>query len=577
MMYNVKTGKTYTIDDVSDFSIVNKEGKEIRNIPVEHDTRSLLNLVNKGLFSDYDYMPVTSKDIAQGVAAGIEANSGTYAIMKLIGTAAGAGAGMPGLGFMLSNLGVEIYETAKQVHMSGSPKEFWNDFVGNVQTIAEDRDSAFMSFLDGAGIGSSYFAKGAHESLYKDWDDTLQENGWYGFGDFAGNIVRMSATIAAFGGSTAFKSANAIKLAGISSKLDLTKAATQSIANVASWSRVSSGLITDFTLVDGLEDMGARLGNGKEVWESAGLATLNGLASGAAGAFTLKAIPAFARLAAPKLVSAFENSGMINALGNGAENALWYKMRNDLASVATGEEYETDPMTTAMMFGGGFLLSGIAHKLSGRGLQKEANDTFNPLQIEYSNADKRNALRSYCEKGDLQIEYSNADRRNALRSYYEKGAFDNTAKVLRKEEAVALASALAARDRIMMTNHPSYKSFEDATQKEYFNQKNLHFWRDSIRDVGSNYKQRLDVNPEGWKMSSLMQRSTMKNTGEINMSKAAGDVVRENYRLMESMGLNKQEISDLSAQAFELAGGKNKQVGNFEIRQAFSKVLGGKI
>ena len=560
MMYNVKTGKTYTIDDVSDFSIVNKEGKEIRNIPVEHDTRSLLNLVNKGLFSDYDYMPVTSKDIAQGVAAGIEANSGTYAIMKLIGTAAGAGAGMPGLGFMLSNLGVEIYETAKQVHMSGSPKEFWNDFVGNVQTIAEDRDSAFMSFLDGAGIGSSYFAKGAHESLYKDWDDTLQENGWYGFGDFAGNIVRMSATIAAFGGSTAFKSANAIKLAGISSKLGLTKAATQSIANVASWSRVSSGLITDFTLVDGLEDMGARLGNGKEVWESAGLATLNGLASGAAGAFTLKAIPAFARLAAPKLVSAFENSGMINALGNGAENALWYKMRNDLASVATGEEYETDPMTTAMMFGGGFLLSGIAHKLSGRGLQKEANNTFNPIASDAANG-----------KSQLQ------NQRDILMSIPEYNVFDNTAKILRKEEAVALASALAARDRIMMTNHPSYKSFEDATQKEYFNQKNLHFWRDSIRDVGSNYKQRLDVNPEGWKMSSLMQRSTMKNTGEINMSKAAGDVVRENYRLMESMGLNKQEISDLSAQAFELAGGKNKQVGNFEIRQAFSKVLGGKI
>lgn len=554
-MYNTKTGETYSIDDVDEFSIVDSEGRERENIPVEHDTRSLLNLVSKGLFSNYDYMPVTNKDIAQGVAAGIEANSGTYAIMKLIGTTAGAGAGMPGLGFMLSNLGVEIYETAKQVHMSGSPKEFWNDFVGNVQTIAEDHDSAFMSFLGGAGIGPSYFARGAHESLYKDWDDTLQENGWYGFGDFAGNIVRMSATIAAFGGSTAFKSADAIKLAGISSKLGLTKAATQSIANTASWSRVSSALITDFTFVDGLEDMGARLGNGKEVWESAGLATLNGLASGAAGAFTLKAIPAFARLAAPKLVSAFENSGMINALGNGAENALWYKMRNDLASVATGEEYETDPMTTAMMFGGGFLLSGIAHKLSGRGLQKEANDTFNPLQIEYSNADKRNELRSY----------------------YEKGAFDNTAKILRKEEAVALASALAARDRIMMTNHPSYKSFEDATQKEYFNQKNLHFWRDSIRDVGSNYKQRLDVNPEGWKMSSLMQRSTLPNTGEINMSKAAGDVVRENYRLMESMGLNKQEISDLSAQAFELAGGKNKQVGNFEIRQAFSKVLGGKI
>ena len=181
-------------------------------------------------------------------------------------------------------------------------------------------------------------------------------------------------------------------------------------------------------------------------------------------------------------------------------------------------------------------------------------------------------------KGDPRlIEYSNAERRNILKSLPQNEIFDNTGKVLRKEEAVALASALAARDRIMMTNHPSYKSFEDATQKEYFNQKNLHFWRDSIRDVGSNYKQRLDVNPEGWKMDNLSQVTAFGGFDDYNMSKTATEVVKENYKLMAKIGLSKEQIANVSAKAFNLASGgnKDKRIGNFEIRSAFNQALRG--
>lgn len=541
MMYNTKTGKSYTIDEVSEFEFVDNEGKVIGNAPVEHNTRSLLNLAQQGLFSDYDYMPVTSKDIAQGVAAGIEANSGAYAIAKLVGTVAGSVAGNIGLGFMLSNLGVELYETARQWCLGDDPKAFWNEFTSNVQEISED--TGFMRFLDGAGIGSSYFAKGAHETLYEDWADKLEKTGSYAAGNLIGNLVKSIATISAFGGGGSELTAQ------------------------QSWAKTSSALITDYTLTDSLSEMGQRIGNGTEVWEAARIGTLNGLASGAAAAFTLKAIPALARLAAPKLISAYENSGMINALANGAENVAWYKIRNDLAAVATGEEFETDPMTTAVMFGAGFGLSYLGHKFSGRGIQEEADNTFRPIaQINY-------------REPKALLEFKDVERNNILRSLPKNGHFDNHGVVLRPEESAVIANALAARDRIAMLNDPTLREFENRIQKEYFSAKQLQFYRDSVLDIASNYKERIPVNPEGWKMGGFMQRQAIENTGDINMSKAAIDVVNDNYELMSNIGLDKQQIADLSVKAFKLAKTKSKSgnVGNFEMRQAFSEVLGGSI
>jgi len=142
-----------------------------------------------------------------------------------------------------------------------------------------------------------------------------------------------------------------------------------------------------------------------------------------------------------------------------------------------------------------------------------------------------------------------------------------------------IANALAARDRIAMLNDPTLREFENRIQKEYFSAKQLQFYRESALDIASNYKERIPVNPEGWKMSGFMQRQAMENTGDINMSKAAIDVVNDNYELMSNIGLDKQQIADFSAKAFKLAKTKSKNgnVGNFEIRQAFSEVLGGSI
>ena len=82
LIYNERTGKTFDIDDVSQIDIVTREGIPVERYNIRHDTRSLLSLAQAGLFSDYEYMPVTTKDIAQKTALGMEVRSGTYGIIR---------------------------------------------------------------------------------------------------------------------------------------------------------------------------------------------------------------------------------------------------------------------------------------------------------------------------------------------------------------------------------------------------------------------------------------------------------------------------------------------------------------
>lgn len=519
MMYNMKTGETFDINDVSAFEMVTPEGEVKETIDVKHDTRSLLNLVNKGMFSDYDYMPVTSKDIAQMTALNMETDSGTYGMMRLIagvGGAIGFGTAGAGMGLMAANLGIEMYEVAKNNVLAGNPKDFWNKFVNNVNEIKESDDS-FMRFLDGAGMGSSYFSAGASESLYKDWGDMLDQNGWYTAGAIAGTITRVTASIAAFGGLTPELSA------------------TQS------WANVSNGLITDISLSEGLADCGKRVGNGMEVYEAAKLGTLVGLSSGVAAAFTLKAVPWMARTMAPEIAKAFSTSSMVNALANGAENAAWYGLSQTLASIATGEERPIEPLTTGIMFGAGFGLSYLGHKFSTRGFQDEAVDKLD------------------------------------IRNLPDEVFFDNTKKQLSKDETIEISRAMLARDRMMNNQYADAQSFNKAVKEEYAFAKSINLSDNSAEEITKNYASRaqyMDMKryAEAAKTGNKMGASPYAD----KMSLAAKDVMEENFTLLTKLGLANDEIEAIASIAYENAASKTKgQVGNYEIRKAFNEVLGG--
>lgn len=590
-MYNIKTGQTYNIDEVNSFNIVDREGNTMKQIPVEHDTRGLLNLVNKGMFSDYDYMPVTSKDMAQMVALNMEANSGSYAIAKLIGTVVGGATPIgAGLGFMLTNLGTEIYETAKTWGMKDNPREFWNTFVNNVNEI-KDNDDSFVRFLDGANIGSSYFSKGASEALYKDWGDVISQNGSYTAGNVIGNIVKTTAAISAWGAGAKGASAS------------------------QNWSKISSALMTDYWLSDSLGEMGRQIGVGTEVWESVKIGALNGLASGAAAWATLKTIPWIARTVVPELVSAYQNYGAVNALTNAGENALWYAGRQALGSMLTGEDYAIDPLTTGTMFGLGFFLSYGGYRLSQPKLRQEAMDRFKQLpkeytpsthQLEFSNADVRNrpfssffgqtdetisklnpkeyvttvdskgkkqtVLLDYKQykalenKQALMLEYKNADSRNMPISFW-----DNTSKELRPEETLELGKALAARDRVFMRVEPTAQSFIRNFTEDYEIVKKVTPSLTTAESVATNYKGRVSTLWDSG-MDTMSAKAVMPN----DMSKAAQEIVMENLSMLAQQGIIKDQAdaTRIARLVYETAKKKGGNAGNFEVRQAFAEIIG---
>jgi hypothetical protein len=548
MMYNARTGETFEIGNVSRFNILTPEGQPIETIDVKHDTRSLLSLVDKGMFSDYDYMPVTTKDVAQLTALGMETSAATYGAIRMIGGVGGAviagmtfGAGAvaagAGLAFMVDGLKLEAFEFVKNSLKKDSPKEFWNDFVNNVNEI-KNEDSGFMRFLEGAGIGSSYFSSGASEALYDEWGDVLKKGGSYTAGNVLGTIARVTAGVAAFGGM----------------KPDL--------AVGQGWANTSSGLIADMSIADGLSEMGNKIGNGTEVWEAVKVGGLVGLASGVAGGATLKIFPWVARSMAPQLVTAFNNSSMVNAVSNGAENVAWYGISQSLAETFTGEDRPIDPKTMGFMFGAGFGLSYLSHKFSTKAFEDEAMAKFSPEQeaaLAYRpDPSVANPVPAY------------------LRNLPRETFFDNTAKQMNKEETVEIARALTARDRIMSKTYQSETEFVDSVNKEYANAKGVNMYRENALSVAKDYAARNGTTTSGWKMMQFINKSQMSKSDPINMSQAAKDVINENMSMLSKMGLDDAEIDAVASQAFEVAFKRTKgQVGNYEIRQSFNEVLGG--
>jgi len=540
MMYNARTGETFEIGDVSKFNILTPEGQPIETIDVKHDTRSLLSLVDKGMFSDYDYMPVTTKDVAQLTALGMETSAGTYGVVKMLAGLGGAvfgGSVGAGAMAMLTGLGVEAFEFAGNALKADKPKEFWNEFVNNVNEI-KNEDSGFMRFLEGAGIGSSYFSGGASEALYDEWGDVLKKGGSYTAGNVLGTIARVTAGIAAFGGM----------------KPDL--------AVGQGWANTSTGLIADMSIADGLSEMGNKIGVGTEVWEAVKVGGLVGLASGMAGVSTLKVIPWMARSLAPQLVTAFNNSSMVYAVSNGAENAAWYGIRQSLAKIFTGEDRPIDPKTMGIMFGAGFGLSYLSHKFSTRAFEDEAMAKFSPEQ---------EAALNYRPDPTVANELP-AYLRNLPRETF----FDNTAKQLNKEETVEIARALTVRDKVMNKTYQTETEFIDSINKEYANAKGINMYRENALSISKDYAARNGTTTSGWKMMNFINRSQMSKSDPINMSQAAKDVINENMSILSKMGLGDAEIDAVASQAFEIASSRTKgQVGNYEIRQAFSEVLGG--
>lgn len=522
LIYNERTGKTFDIDDVSQIDIVTREGIPVERYNVRHDTRSLLSLAQAGLFSDYEYMPVTTKDIAQKTALGMEVRSGTYGIIR---TAAGVAGGVlggvkgAGLAYTLTNLGLEAFEYGANYLKKDKPKEFWNEFVNNVNEI-KDEDSGFMRFLEGYGMSQTYFSKGASEALYQEWGDVLKTSGSYTAGNIIGALVKGTAAVAAFGG----------------------------MSEGASWANVSNGLVADLSLTDGLSEMGSRIGNGMEVYESLKAGFTVGLISGATGAVTMKALPYMFRNLAPEITKIYHGSSMFHAMSNAAETAAWYSISQTASGMALGEDRPIDLATMGIMFGAAFGLSFLGHKLSSRHIKEEAVEKVLGVPKEQM------------DEGFKQ-------------AYY---IYDNTAVEKSKEESLWIARQWNAMDRATNTQYVSEAELKNAVNARHLSDKNYNLSEDTLNTIAGEVKNRSPYAGTAW--GAVEREGGAVTVGKLQreLSDAALEVLNESTDRLLKLGISPDKVSSIRNKVVEKAGGLTKgRIGNFEIRHAFEEIMGG--
>ena len=310
--------------------------------------------------ANYNYMPVTRKDIASSVASSIEANAGLYTTTKIAGTILG---GIFGGGAFGAVVGSAIPDLIAVWHNSTkSNDEFWSDALQNYKEL--QNEGKMQQFFSGAARGMSYVA-GAD----------------IGFKDIGYNKEGVNY-VPAFGEplyeslprSTVYDVGNVIgTIANFATGFATASAAKYSFPKFFIGSEATRGLGTEV-----MEEMG--------IGSDASTIIKNGVASSAISAFS--AWSGFSLM--PKVMSALPWKYLTGNVGTWMESTIKPVVNSSLefGIFASADQslrsmlLDEEPLTfenTVSYFGLGALLGGVAPAAK---LMSKAKGLFDNVSVE---------------------------------------------------------------------------------------------------------------------------------------------------------------------------------------------------
>jgi len=524
-IFDEVTGKQINVEDIQGFATLDAKGQATGEAYGFGDTsksRGMLQAAYTPLATSWDYMPKTSADIAQAVALDTMVDSGGIQLAKILAGTVGGIFGGPvgaGIGYMLAEAGSEIYNWIDKA--GDDPHKFWNDFHTNMKDFADD--NSFQKFWDGTQLGQSYTASGASRALFKDWGDVIGEKGFaVGAGEAVGMLVRSGAAVLS-GGVT-------LEGGGFG----------------------TAAIIADISLSSATSEASQEIGLGEDVYKALGVGALHGMASGIAAATFCKGLPYLFSQHAPALVQAVNSNGISSVAATGAEFAGWGLMEDNLINIAEGRDLEINPMQVALGFGLGasFGVLGGAFRKSPR---SEAIELINKdLPTYYNTLSKDYSKDSMATMGNRLLK---SDKMTGLTG----GMYDD-------------GVSLSAR---IISDHQAVKGYDIAVGSA-----NSIAQRYGINSPAKGYS----WSPEN--ISALSNEAVGSGIGKAvtselfnrEISTGAKDVLNEKIGMLRKMGAIKSEadVARFSKKVMQTAVNDNKgSLGNYEIRQAFEKVMSG--
>jgi hypothetical protein len=526
MIYNPLTNENVRLEDISTVTGVTLSTKEItEHFEVPEGSRALLELVNTSLFQNWDYMPVTTQDVSHRIALDTMANSGAYTLAKATAGVVGGLFGSAGIGYLMMEAGISTWQLAKNMNAKDNPREFWEGFVNEMHELRTE-DSGFNSFLNGVGVSSSFTSAGASSELYKSWGDMLPEKGMaYSAGNVVGTLVKSAAFIGA---------ANAFYPAGMK----------------GSWKAISSGIIADCTLSSALNETSSQIGMGTDVAKAAGLGALYGISAGVTGAITMKGLPALAKMYVPQAVNAYANSGIVYATANGMENAAYMALDEAIISIAEGRDYNLDSTAAITAFGLGAGFSAFG---------RNTNRDVTPMQEYKMNVD--NAYRRALK--DVQAEVID----KAFSEAQSRLIWDNTKDYITHSQEDSIANWIARQYRTQ--GLPTKVATPARIQMETAGKVHQNISMESLEKI--EYGVAMKNN------QPIPSRSDIRMTADSSLNKAASQVVLENIDTLLRSGIisDEKQAFSIAKAVVDRAKTKGANIGNFEIRQAFTELTGG--
>ncbi len=343
---------------MSNLTIFRQNGNKV-DIPLEDlSTPEKLSLKHRlGMFN-YDFLPRTAADEAQAVSADFMADAGVYSAVKAGATVAGGllgGAPGAALGFFASTALTDSWNVYDKWTQDNG--EFWNEFKSNISETYHE-DNSFQDMLEGFSTDSSFVGRGGKQAIVKDWGGIIGNSTASSVGSILGTAGMYMGGFAMSGGA--------------------------------------SSMFAIPSVYEGINETTRATGMGEEWWSAAARGAVVGAAFYGSGTISAKVLPMavnkFAKAGINKAVTSTMTTathGVDAAIAAEADMAVLAATRGDMT-------YEYDPIRSALAFGLGTSMSGVA------GLSKAAKYVKTKVKArKHKNAVIDNVMEINTEGADI--------------------------------------------------------------------------------------------------------------------------------------------------------------------------------
>ena len=544
-LYNTKTGKSNSLDELSGVSIIDpRTGEAIQEVSIGRTSRELLGVANSMLANDWGYMPVRTQDIVQSTALDMMTDAGGFALAKIIsgvigGFVSGGNPAGAGLGYMIAEAGLETYQYYQNMKHKDDPNKFWSDFVGNVNNFKQN-DDALSRFAGGFNTFASTTGMGAQSALFQEWGDVLGSPGIaYNIAGAMGTLVSNAAFVMATGVAPGIELAN-----------------PKHVKNVL----IGASLLTDAS-----REAAQELGTSGDVLETAKVGAIHAMASGVSSWAFLKGIPSIASAAIPGYATAASKGGIVGAAMNGAEMAGYVNAYWGLAAMGMGQDYEVSWGTTGAMF----VLGGLFGAFR--------SSTVDSPQVMA----KQQLLPGYEKPAIIGARQLENKTLTMLPSNIDKMVYDTTDQTFNKRQLNQIAHAVSNRDRALGNFGDGSFTNQERLLNEYMMAKGKFMSQDDAAAVNKYMENMAPELTRTYRQPENLKKLIPLATdisNDAQMSLQAQKVLGESLETLTEFGLvrDKQEMLSLANHIVELAK-KNQRgkgsIGNFEIKQAFDNYM----